>query len=112
MLARCPIDRVQVISLETIREGVFESAFNSFLDHPTTLDYRELYLEPALFFKYSGEQLREEARGIVKKRIAEHSFSLPKERADEITEIYREADEVLQEDISSFPHLSGIGDYH
>jgi trimethylamine:corrinoid methyltransferase-like protein len=90
-----PYREEESLALQTIREAVFESATHSFLDHPTTLDYRELYLEPALFFRYSGEQLREEARRIVKSRLAEHCFTLPDDRTAEMAEIYSEAEEVL-----------------
>jgi len=85
------------VSLKTIEEAIHTGMPNSFLDHPTTLQYRELYLEPELVFKLSDrDQLWEEAKKVAKERIAKHTFSLPEDKQEEIEAIYREADKALR----------------
>ncbi len=90
-----PYHEEKGISRQVIEEGIFTGMPNSFLDHETTLGYREIYLDPELFFKYSGAELTNKAREVAKKRIAEHAFALPADKQEAIEAIYREADQVL-----------------
>ncbi|MFH0795959.1 MAG: trimethylamine methyltransferase family protein [Candidatus Omnitrophota bacterium] len=89
------LDEEKGISLKVIEEAIYTGMPNSFLDHPTTLQHREIYLEPELFFKFSGEELKEKARETARKKIAEHNFSLPGDKREAIEKIYREADRTL-----------------
>jgi len=81
------------LSFQTIQEGIVSGMF---LDHPSTLEYRKIYLEPKLFFKYENFlQLKEEAKKIAKEKIAQHNFYLEEKIKKELDRIYQEASDKL-----------------
>ncbi|MFH2067988.1 MAG: trimethylamine methyltransferase family protein [Candidatus Omnitrophota bacterium] len=89
------LEEEKEISLKVIEEAVYTGMPNSFLDHPTTLQHREIYLEPELFFKFSGEELNRKAREIARRKIGGHNFVLPEDRREAVEEVYRKADKIL-----------------
>jgi hypothetical protein len=72
-----------------VREAL---ADGNFLTHPTTLDYRSIYLIPELVFKHENrDELRAAARDKAGQLVAAHEYSLPKEVQSDVTEVYEAA---------------------
>jgi trimethylamine:corrinoid methyltransferase-like protein len=84
------------LSSKVIQEALSTGMLSNYLDHPTTLEFREFYLEPELFFKYSGEELKAKARAVARQKTAEHAFRLPNDKREALAQIYREADSILR----------------
>lgn len=77
------------LTLRTVREAL---ADGNFLTHPTTLDYRSIYLIPELVFKHENrDELRAAARDKAGQLVAAHEYSLPKEVQSDVTEVYEAA---------------------
>ena len=80
-------------------------AGGSFLTHETTLaHYREAFWSPELFEHTSlatwrqrgGKSVRERAREIARRRIADHEYQLDEDRRKELDRIYRHAKKELE----------------
>lgn len=79
----------EALMLETIGHGA-ESGM--YLDHPSALEFREIYLEPELFFRHEDpEALFAAAREEVDQVLATHTFQLPEDRQRDVESVYRAA---------------------
>ena len=77
------------VTLETVAHG---AAHGMYLDHPSTLDYKTIYLEPELLFKCDDvEALHAQARLKVKEVLSEHRFELPADRRRDVEDVYASA---------------------
>jgi len=77
------------ISLRTITEALEDK---NYLAHPTTLEYRELYLIPELVFRYDTRQeLVAAAWEKGQQIVAEHDYALPEDVQRNVTEVYEAA---------------------
>ena len=77
------------LTLETVAHG---AKHGMYLDHPSALDYRTLYLKPELMFKCDDiETLHEEAREKTKNLLREHRFELPADRRRDVEDVYASA---------------------
>ena len=74
----------------------------NFLSHHTTLEnYKKAYWFPDIFEHQSlgnkgHENIREKAKQIAEKKIAEHQFALPHDIQKELDRIYKKAEEKLR----------------
>ena len=63
-----------------------------YLDHPSALEYKEIYLEPALFLKFGNiDELHAQAREKVKQVLADHHFELPEHRRRDVENVFASA---------------------
>ena len=77
---------------------------NSFLEHSSTLkNFRNIWVSDLLenedikdWQRKGSKTIREKARGIAKKKIAEHHFELDKDKQKELNKIYEKAKEELK----------------
>ena len=77
------------VAFEAIEHGV---RGGTYLDHPSTLDYRTIYTEPDLFFKWTEpEALLAEARSKVREVLASHRFELPRDVERDVDDVYAAA---------------------
>ena len=89
--------------LSTMQEGI--SSDVSYMMHEDTLaNHRDFYWYPELFdygsisakrAELNGKSIAERARGIAKRNLAAHSFSLPDDVKKEIAKIYKTAEKDL-----------------
>lgn len=77
------------LTLETVAHG---AAHGMYLDHPSALDYKTLYLEPELMFRCKDvEELHAQARLKVNEVSSEDRFELPQDRRRDVEEVYAAA---------------------
>jgi len=81
-------------TLEAVEYG---AAHGMYLDHPSALDYKTLYLEPELMFKCDNvDELHAEARRKVKEVLEHHRFELPQDRRRDVEEVYAAAEREVE----------------
>jgi trimethylamine:corrinoid methyltransferase-like protein len=74
------------LTLSTVREGI---ADGSFLAHPTTLDYRRIYLIPELVFRHTDrKELLTAAREKARQIVAQHDYALPEDVRRDVAAVY------------------------
>ena len=77
------------LTVTAIREALEDGTF---LVHPTTLDYRKLYIIPELVFEYGNrDELIAHAREKAKQMVAEHEYALPDDTQTNVAEVYEAA---------------------
>ena len=68
-----------------------------YLDHPSVLDYRSIYLDPELFFKCKdAAELMDTARAKVRQVLRDHHFALPDDRRREVEQVYAAAEREVE----------------
>ncbi|MHC4717118.1 MAG: hypothetical protein ACYS5V_09125, partial [Planctomycetota bacterium] len=112
--AHVPVDREKINFVQAVAEGIGVSdepgstarifaetlPETSFLGHPSSLEYRDLYWHPKVFegltpgragelLAADSPELLDQAREIAAARIAGHEFELPRDVRRDVERIYR-----------------------
>ena len=78
------------LTLRTIEEALHEQSY--FLIHPTTLEFRDIYLNPELVFKHDDPgELTEAAREKAHDLVARHRYALPEDVSRDVQDVYQAA---------------------
>lgn len=88
-----PLEHSETLTRELVEPGLKNGMYT---DLESTLNYRELYVDPRFIFRYDDHaSLMAAAREEMARLVKAHKFTLPETVQDEIDEIFSEAKKTL-----------------